>query len=284
MPSDEMTSVSSPPSPPRPSSVFSGESSDDDKSTTISSGIQSEVGILNPNAATLADKSIHSIPASLEHHRNQMDPCSAWVQNISNPWIQKTWNQWIQNIPTQRGLPETHPTSICLQLLERAVFLLCEFQESVGIESSSLSRFTVGIINGDEEIMEETIGICFTTKIEFNGELPVERISEQFDGDKALVMRNMIFGDAVLLRTVVEMRKHCYDSEHMPLLPIELRYAAATVYFDFFECCVKMFVQRYLENTKRPEEVVGKEDPEKIVTLDPVVTHWLSRSLRPPQS
>ncbi|CVL08240.1 uncharacterized protein FMAN_14139 [Fusarium mangiferae] len=143
-------------------------------------------------------------------------------------------------------MPETHPTSICLQLLERAVFLLCKLQESVGIESSSLRKFTAGTINGDEKSMEETIDICFATKIVFSGELSVERIGKQFGDDKALFMRNMIFGDASLLKTVVEMRKHCYDSKPVPLLPIELRYATATVYLDFLECYVKMFVQRYL--------------------------------------
>ncbi|KAG4277076.1 hypothetical protein FPRO04_14189 [Fusarium proliferatum] len=240
---DELASAPSHPLPPSPSPIFLSKRNE---AITISSEIQSRVGILDPNAATLADKSMHSIPESLEHHRTQTDPCSAWVQSISNPWIQKTWNQWIQNIPTQAAMPETHPTSICLQLLEQAVFLLCELQESVGIKSRSLRKFTDGTINGDKKSMEKTIDICFATNIVFNSELSVERIGKQFGDDKALFMHNMIFGDASLLRTVVEMRKHCYDSKPVQLLPIELRYAAATVYLDFLDCYVKMFVQRYL--------------------------------------
>ncbi|KAK2926709.1 hypothetical protein FoTM2_013578 [Fusarium oxysporum f. sp. vasinfectum] len=194
-----------------------------------------EDGNLEPKTATLAD---NSIPAPLEHHCNRMDLFGMWTQNIRNQMV----------------MPEANPISICLQLLGPAVVLLRELQQAVGVEPSSpLGRFTAGTVDGCKTstvIMEKTIDASFTVEIDLIGKLSLESIGKRFGDSEAPFIHDMIFGDAVLLKLMVDMRKYCHDSEHVSSLPIALQYAAATVYLGFFECCVKVLVQRETQTTR----------------------------------
>ncbi|KAK2926527.1 hypothetical protein FoTM2_013395 [Fusarium oxysporum f. sp. vasinfectum] len=266
MTSNELASVSSASSSSPQSPTTSHKSSHADDlyaeglssatATTITSENQSEDGNLEPKTATLAD---NSIPAPLEHHRNRMDLFGMWTQNIRNQMV----------------MPEANPISICLQLLGPAVVLLRELQQAVGVEPSSpLGRFTAGTVDGCKTstvIMEKTIDASFTVEIDLIGKLSLESIGKRFGDSEAPFIHDMIFGDAVLLKLMVDMRNYCHDSEHVSPLPIALQYAAATVYLDFFECCVKVLVQR--EKRKQPDTAVGKEDPGEIATLNTVVMY-----------
>ncbi|EXK79710.1 hypothetical protein FOQG_15735 [Fusarium oxysporum f. sp. raphani 54005] len=250
MPSDEMTSVPLLPllpllpSPPRPYSVFSCKSSDkddvsakelsDDTATTISSGIQSEDGNLEPKTAIPTDQSTPSIPPSLEH-RTEMDSVLEWVQNVEHT----------EDLMSEGVVPESPPISICFQLLLPAILLLSRLQEALGHEPMRISeKYNTTTVCGSEEYIatkEHKIDEFFTDDIDVIGMSTLMGVTNRFGSCEACSIHGIIFGKVGLLKIMRNLRAYCQDSEHMQSLPITLRYVAATMYVEFFECCTEVF-------------------------------------------
>ncbi|EXK79018.1 hypothetical protein FOQG_16335 [Fusarium oxysporum f. sp. raphani 54005] len=203
-----------------------------DTATTIDSEIQSDDGNLGPKTTTPADNSIPSMPSRLEHHRSRM----ALVRQL------------YQNIQHRMVVPETNPIYICLQLLGPAVVLLCELQQALGVESSNpLGESIAGTVGGYKEsiaTMEGMIDASFTVEIDIIGSLSLEGFADRLGVCEVYIIHDLIFGDIGLLEIMRNLRMHCRDSGHVQSLPTTLRYAAATIYADFFECCIEVLDER----------------------------------------
>ncbi|EXK76514.1 hypothetical protein FOQG_18743 [Fusarium oxysporum f. sp. raphani 54005] len=176
--------------------------------TTITSDSQSEDGNLEPKTATLADNSLPSIPAPLEHHRNRMDLVSEWIQNIQ---------------------PEKYLVDHLLPQLTIAVVLLRELRRSFGLdpnkllEESDTQRFWAAM---KEDNVDTVSGVYIDEDMVLDPEILVDltQVSEDCSID------NEIPHVVELLEIVKSLQMDCRDGRLVQLLPPRYRCTIAIVY------------------------------------------------------
>ncbi|KAH7228570.1 uncharacterized protein BKA55DRAFT_488030, partial [Fusarium redolens] len=220
---------------PRPSSIFScnvddelAEQSSDDTETMIDSENDSEDESLEPKTTMPTDESIPSIPSRLEHRTRRAALVLEWIQNIQHQG----------DLMSEEVVPERHPILICLQLLRPAILLLPELQQALGLEPMEIpEKYSTQTVCGCKECIatkEDEIDAFFTVNIDIIGALTFMGFANRFGSWEACSIHDMIFGEVGLLEIMRNLRMYCRDSGHVQSLPTTLRYAAATMYLDFF--------------------------------------------------
>ncbi|KAG7408250.1 hypothetical protein Forpe1208_v012349 [Fusarium oxysporum f. sp. rapae] len=209
----------------------------DDAATTINSEIQSGDGNLGRKKTMPTGKSIPSKPSRLEH-RTQMGSVLEWVQNI----------QPQGDSMSKEVVLESHPILICLQLLRPAILLLPEPQQALSVKPSNPIREPMaGNVGGCKEniaIMEDTVDAFFNVDVDIIGALTLKGFADRLGVCEAYIIHGLIFGGIGLLETMRGLRMDCRDSGHVQSLSTTLRYAAATIYADFFECCIEVLCRQ----------------------------------------
>ncbi|EXA30712.1 hypothetical protein FOVG_17928 [Fusarium oxysporum f. sp. pisi HDV247] len=244
MSSHELTPVSSTTSSSRLSSIFScnvdyelAEQSSDDTATWIDSEDDNEDENLEPKTRMPTGKSIPSIPSRLEY-RTRMASVLECIQNIQHQG----------DLMSEEVVPESHPILICLQLLRPAILLLPKLQQALGLEPVEIpEKYSTQTVCGCKEYIatkEDETDAFFAINIDIISASTLMGFANRFGSFEACSIHDMIFGEVGLLEMMRNLRMYCRDSGHVQSLPTTLRYAAATMYLDFFECCIEVLDER----------------------------------------
>ncbi|KAF4496709.1 hypothetical protein FAGAP_7133 [Fusarium agapanthi] len=202
MANDEAISVPPIQSPPPSSFIHPSKSSDedgvparkppDDKTTIISSDIQSEDETSGLGTAMPTDKSIPAISPSLEH-RTRMDSVLEWVQNVEYP-----------EDSMSEGVP------IYFQPLSPATRLLSRLHEALGHEPMRISdkNSTTTVSSSDENISakKQKINELFTEDVNVIGMSTLKGATNRFGPRRACLIHGIIFGKVGLLIRMRNLR------------------------------------------------------------------------------
>ncbi|KAF5253170.1 hypothetical protein FANTH_1924 [Fusarium anthophilum] len=165
-------------------------------------------------------------------------PCLEHLTSMGSG-LDRTQNMQHQAFLMSKMVSESHPISICFQLLRTAIDHIQELQQALGLIPMELpERYITQTVPGSKEYIapsEHKITGYFLLDIDIICVLP-KGFADRFR-TKAPSIRHMIFDEGGLLETMRKLRIYCQDSEHAQSLPATLRYAAATMYVEFFDCC-----------------------------------------------
>ncbi|KAF5698930.1 hypothetical protein FMUND_14965 [Fusarium mundagurra] len=151
-----------------------------------------------------------------------------------DPGLERIQNTQHQAYLMGTMVPESHPVSICLQLLGPAILHLHNLQEALGLKPMEIpeetSTQTVCDYKKSIALMEHEIDVFFNA----------DTVATQLETTKACLIRGIIFSKDGLLEIMRNLRAYFQDPERVQSLPITLWCLTATMYVEICKCCIEV--------------------------------------------